>query len=162
MTCPHDGIVFSAEKKWAIKPVKTWSWRRKRQPTPVFLPGEFHGRRSLVGYTPWGHKEPDTTEWLTLKDMKDSQMHFTKWKKPIRTEHILCDPNCMTFWRRQHYGDSKRINSCEGVRSCEEGHIGRTQRVFRAGDNTLCGTIMMDTCHYNVQTHKMYSVQSEL
>ena len=68
----------------------------------------------------------------------------------------------MTFWRRQHYGDSKRINSCEGVRSCEEGHIGRTQRVFRAGDNTLCGTIMMDTCHYNVQTHKMYSVQSEL
>ena len=28
-------------------------WRRKWQPTPVFLPGEFHGRRSLVGYSPW-------------------------------------------------------------------------------------------------------------
>ena len=29
-------------------------WRRKWQPTPVFLPGEFHGQRSLVGYSPWG------------------------------------------------------------------------------------------------------------
>ena len=41
-------------------------WRRKWQPIPVFLPGEFHGQRSLVGYSPWGHKESDTTEWLTL------------------------------------------------------------------------------------------------
>ena len=32
------------------------------QPTPVFLPGEFHGQRSLVGYSPWGRKELDTTE----------------------------------------------------------------------------------------------------
>ena len=31
-------------------------WRNKWQPTPVFLPGEFHGQRSLVGYSPWGHK----------------------------------------------------------------------------------------------------------
>ena len=34
-------------------------WRRKWQPTPVFLPGKVHGQRSLVGYSPWGHKEPD-------------------------------------------------------------------------------------------------------
>ena len=32
------------------------------QPTPVFLPGEYHGQRSLVGYSPGGHKESDTTE----------------------------------------------------------------------------------------------------
>ena len=37
-------------------------WRRKCQPPPVFLPGESHGQRSLVGYSPWGHKELDTTE----------------------------------------------------------------------------------------------------
>ena len=30
--------------------------------TPVFLPGEFHGQRRLVGYSPWYHKESDTTE----------------------------------------------------------------------------------------------------
>ena len=41
-------------------------WRRKWQPTPVFLPGEFHGQRSLVGYSPWDHKELDTTEQLTF------------------------------------------------------------------------------------------------
>ena len=37
-------------------------WRRKWQPAPVFLPGESHGPRSLVGYCPWDHKESDTTE----------------------------------------------------------------------------------------------------
>ena len=37
-------------------------WSRIWQPTPVFLPGEFHGQRSLVGYSPWGPKELDTTE----------------------------------------------------------------------------------------------------
>ena len=38
-------------------------WRRAWQPTPVFMPGESHGQRSLVGYTPWGYKESDKTEW---------------------------------------------------------------------------------------------------
>ena len=37
-------------------------WRRKQQPTPVFLPGESHGQGSLVGYSPWVHKELNTTE----------------------------------------------------------------------------------------------------
>ena len=37
-------------------------WRRQWHPTPVFLPGESHGRRNLVGYSPRGHKESDTTE----------------------------------------------------------------------------------------------------
>ena len=41
-------------------------WRKKWQPIPVFLPGKFHGWRSLVGYSPWGLKESDTTEWLHL------------------------------------------------------------------------------------------------
>ena len=41
-------------------------WRRAWQLTPVLLPGESHGQRSLAGYSPWGRKESDTTEWLTL------------------------------------------------------------------------------------------------
>ena len=40
--------------------------RRERLPTPVFLPGEFHGQRSLAGCSPWGRKESDTTEQLSL------------------------------------------------------------------------------------------------
>ena len=42
------------------------SWRRKWQPTAVFLPGKSHGQRSLEGYSPWGHNESDPTEQLTL------------------------------------------------------------------------------------------------
>jgi len=41
-------------------------WRRKWQPTPVFLPGELHEQRSLVGYSPWHCKELDVTDQLTL------------------------------------------------------------------------------------------------
>ena len=42
--------------------VRKISWSRNWQPTPVFLPGESHGQRSLAGYRPRGHKESDTTE----------------------------------------------------------------------------------------------------
>ena len=42
--------------------VRKISWRRTWQPTPVFLPGEFHGHRSLTGYSPWVCKESDMTE----------------------------------------------------------------------------------------------------
>ena len=41
-------------------------WRRKWLPTPVFLPGELYGQRSLAGYSPWGSKELDMTEQLIL------------------------------------------------------------------------------------------------
>ena len=42
----------------------TTDWSRKWQPTPIFLPGKFHEQRSLIGYSPWGRKESDTTERL--------------------------------------------------------------------------------------------------
>ena len=48
--CVYIYIVYTLEKKW--------------HPTPVFLPGESHGWRSLVGYSPRGRKESDTTERL--------------------------------------------------------------------------------------------------
>ena len=43
-----------------------YPWRRKWQPTPVFLPWKFHGQRGLLGYCPWGCKELATTEWLSI------------------------------------------------------------------------------------------------
>ena len=50
--------------------VETWvrkiPWRRENQSTLVFSPREFHGQSSLVGYSPWGHKESDMTECLAL------------------------------------------------------------------------------------------------
>ena len=56
-------LYYRRHKRLGVDPwVGKIKWRRKRQPTPVFLPGESHGQRSLVGYSPWGHKKLDTTE----------------------------------------------------------------------------------------------------
>ena len=49
-------------------------WRRKWQPTLVFLLGKSHGQKSLVGYSSWVHKESDTIEWLNNTE--------TPWNKP--------------------------------------------------------------------------------
>ena len=46
----------------SIHGLRRFPWRRKWQPTPVFLPGKPHGQQSLVGYSPWGSKESDATE----------------------------------------------------------------------------------------------------
>ena len=54
-------------------------WRRKWQPTPVFLPGEPHGQRSLAGYSPWGCRESDTTEQLSLtQHCKQLSVRFSR------------------------------------------------------------------------------------
>jgi hypothetical protein len=52
----------SRHNPWVLK----IPWRREWLPTPVFLPGEFPGQKTLATYSPWGHKESDTTEPLTL------------------------------------------------------------------------------------------------
>ena len=48
---------------------------RRRQPSPVFLHGQSHVQRSLVAYSPWGHKESDTTEQLNTMEKK--KMNFS-------------------------------------------------------------------------------------
>ena len=55
--------------------------RREWQPTPVFLPRESHRRRSLVGYSPWGHKELYTTDRLTLS------LHFPMAKLTVLSNY---------------------------------------------------------------------------
>ena len=58
---------------WLKYKASAWKipWRREWQPSPIFLPGEFHGQRSLVGYSPWSCKESDTTELLMLSDLEE-------------------------------------------------------------------------------------------
>ena len=56
-------------RRWGRYNFNPWvrkiPWRRKWRPTLVFLPREFHGQRSLAGYSPWGRKESDVTEQLS-------------------------------------------------------------------------------------------------
>ena len=58
--------------------------RRKWQPSPAFLPGKYHGQRNLVGYSPWGHKESNTTERLhslTQSKPKDQRIKVSPFNK---------------------------------------------------------------------------------
>ena len=66
--------------------VGTIPWRRAWQPTPVFLPGESHGQRSLAGYSPWGHTE--SRHDLATK---------TTTTPPLLYRQSLIKPN----WRRR-------------------------------------------------------------
>ena len=65
--------------------VRKIPWRRKWQPTPVLLPGKSHGWRSLVGCSPRGHKESDTTERLhfhTLEKEMATHSSVLAWRIP--------------------------------------------------------------------------------
>ena len=60
-------------------------WRRKWQSTPVLLSGKSHGQRSLVGYSPWGRKESDTTERLHIHVPDDTnQILQIRWVSDIK------------------------------------------------------------------------------
>ena len=58
------------------------TWRRKWQPTPVLLPGKFHGWRNLVGCSSWGRKESGMTEGLQF------HFHFHGNKWPLFIWHV--------------------------------------------------------------------------
>ena len=58
--------------------VRKIPWRRKWQPTPVFLPGKYHAQRSLKD-SPWGHKESDMTEWLNNKQQVSLLSGLPRW-----------------------------------------------------------------------------------
>ena len=64
-------------------------WRRKWQSTPIFLPGESHGQRSLVGYSPRGCKESDTTERLHLPSFI---ICFSNYQLMANLVSFLCSP----------------------------------------------------------------------
>ena len=68
---------------WVGKP----PWRRTWQPTPVFLPGKFHGQRSLVGESPWGLRESDTTEGLSTETKWPKQTAITAVTAALRMSH---------------------------------------------------------------------------
>ena len=58
--------VKEPQETWVQSLVGNIPWRRKCQPTPGFLPRKSHGYRSLVGYSPWSHKELVCDSWFTV------------------------------------------------------------------------------------------------
>ena len=95
----------------------------------VFLPGEFHKQRRLVGYSPWGHKESDTTMWLTLDSKEIKPVSLTgnqswifirktdaeveapiHWPPDAKSQHIRKDPDA-----GRDRGQEKRVTENEMV-----------------------------------------------
>ena len=76
---PHSGVL-AWKIPWTKEPgnsLKVFlAWRRKWQPTPVFLPGESQGQGSLVGCRLWGHTESDTTK-VTCSSSSSSRTSST-------------------------------------------------------------------------------------
>ena len=68
------------QETWVLSWVGKIPWRRAWQPTPVLLPGESHGQRSLVGYSLWGCRELDTNERQTLTHIHN---------------YLLCSNKCL-------------------------------------------------------------------
>ena len=64
-------------------------WKRKWQPTPVFLPGKSHGRRNLVGYSPWGPKELDRTERLHFHFHCDQYVAYIHLSFDLIVFHLM-------------------------------------------------------------------------
>ena len=78
---------FNAGDPGSIPGLGRFPWRRKWQPIPVFLPGESHGQRSLVGYSPRGCKESDTTEQLHFTSLHYSNGRKLRGTKEPRDEN---------------------------------------------------------------------------
>ena len=77
-------------------------WRRAWHPTPVSLPGKFHGLRSLAGYRPWGRKELDMTDWSDL--CLDSYQNM--WRNLYLIwfhSSLLCILNLFWVFRAWHF-----------------------------------------------------------
>ena len=81
-------------------------WSRKWPPTPVFLPGKLHGQRCLACYSPWSHKESDTTEHTHTHTHTQGFLNHLNVKMPSTLlEHWLLSPqepfnlpsNCKCF-----------------------------------------------------------------
>ena len=119
-------------------------WKRKWQPTPVFLPGKSHQQRSLEGYSPWGHKESEASEhthtalrhtvdpwttWVELFISVYTQNVFTsKYYSTIPSMIESMDVEELQIWRAYYkfYGDLKKnywsivdLQCCIGF-SCTE------------------------------------------
>jgi len=99
-----------------------YPWRRKRQSTPVFLPGELHGQRSLAGYSSRSCKESDTTEqltrththilfidyvWMYLYTTNRNVLHVFKTVSHCKSKLAKCFPLALDF---KHLFNNYNIN----------------------------------------------------
>ena len=97
-------------------------WRRKLQPTPVFLSGESHGIRSLMGYSAWGRKQSDTTEQLNRHTCSAIWVHWLDLGLCLQMIFIKCFNTALDcLWHppltNPHCKSIRRWGLCEVIRN---------------------------------------------
>ena len=87
-----------------VQPLGKIPRRKKWHPTPVFLPGESQGWGSLAGYSPWGHKELDTTNQLGRRQWQPHSSTLA-WKIPWTEE-----PGRLSPWGRGELDTTEQLH----------------------------------------------------
>jgi hypothetical protein len=128
------------------------SWKQLRWPSVGQWVNKLWHMQKIKYYfaLKWNELLSNENTWRNLKciwQVKDAH---------LRMLHSICS-NYMTFWKRQHYGDIKKITSCHGWQR-REGWIGRTQNIFRT--MTLYVTIMVGMWHYTFVKPTEYLLQT--
>ena len=90
------------------------------QPNPVFLPGESHGERSLVGYSPWGRKESDMTERLSLSSYSSKVRQLSVEFSSVAQSCLALQPHGLQQVRPTCPSPAPRVysNSCASCWYC--------------------------------------------
>ena len=116
-------------------------WRRQWHPTPVLLPGKSHGWRSLVGCSPWGHKDLNTTERL--------RFHFSL----SCIEKEMATHSSVLAWRIPGMGEPGGLPSM-GLQSWTQ--LKRLSRVWQCGRFISVHFCQLFRClHSSVLTHSL-------
>ena len=124
------------------------NWRRWWYPTPVLLPGKSHGRRSLVGCSPWGREESDTTEWL--------HFHFSLScigegnGNPLQCS-CLENPRDGGAWSAAIYGVAQSRTRLKRLSSSSSMHISSLDYL----QYIIQCKCHVNTCKYNVNAMKI-------
>ena len=103
-------------------------WSRKWQPTSVFLPGKFHGQRSLDSYSPWGHKLSDRTEPVCACARTHTHTHTHTHVHTYRTLIVIFQKDMggqqvheMEFSITKHQGNANQNHSEVSPHTCKNG-----------------------------------------
>ena len=105
--CLNKTLFTKWSRKYDLAHANALSWRKQWHPTPVLLPGKSHRQRSLVGCSPWSHKDSDTTSDFTFT------FHFHALEKEMATH------SSVLAWRIPGTGEPGGLPS---MRSHRVGH----------------------------------------
>ena len=143
-TCLSGWLLYSSGKEpacqcrrcrklWFNPCVRKIPWGRKWKPPSVFLPGEFHGQRSLAGYSPRGHKGSDMTEWLNMNthcilegnwasDLLITRNYFEWMNESVMSDYgRMCPSQSLVFLQkgrqRKYAYSAQRTATCDSLLS---------------------------------------------